>query len=431
MNNQNLEAAPVNATCPACGLLCDDITINSGSALSVQNGCTKGIRFFENAFNASASASPMLSGKPANLETAIDAAAEILSNSSQALFAGLGTEVHGMRAILNLAKKTNATLDHMHSESTVSNTRTMQNSGWLTTTLAEVKNRADVILAIGTDITSSHPRFFQKLAWNTDNLFDKPTPELIFLGAPEASAKANIAPDSKAPTIIPAAITQLPEIINALNTLLNGKKINAEMVAGIPTNTLMALIEKLKSAKYAVIVWSASALKISHAELTIQNIVQLISKLNENSRAAGLPLNSGDGDSSVNNVSTWLSGYPTRSRFNNGIPEYDTYHFSTKKQLANCDALLWVSTFNPLPAPDTQAPVIVIGHPDTQFERMPDVFIPVGIPGVDHSGQMFRMDSSITLPLKKLRDSKLPGLSEVIGKIEAKLSNRIIDGTAT
>ncbi len=431
MNNQNLKAAPANATCPACGLLCDDITLNANPALSVQNGCTKGIRFFENAFNTSVSASPLLNGKPANLETAIHAAAEILSNSSQALFAGLGTEVRGMRAVLNLAKKTNATLDHMHSESTVSNTRTMQNSGWLTTTLAEIKNRADVILSIGTDITSTHPRFFEKLAWNADNLFDKPTPELIFLGAPEASAKVNIAPDGKEPTIIPAATSQLPEVINALNTLLNGKKINVETVAGIPTDTLMALIEKLKTAKYAVIVWSASALKIPHAELVIQSIVQLINKLNENSRAAGLPLNSGDGDSSVNNVSTWLSGYPTRSRFNNGIPEYDTYHFSTKKQLASCDALLWVSTFNPHPIPDTQAPVIVIGHPDTQFERMPDVFIPVGIPGVDHSGQMFRMDSSITLPLKKLRDTNLPSLSEVIGKIEATLSNRTINGTAT
>jgi formylmethanofuran dehydrogenase subunit B len=43
---------------------------------------------------------------------------------------------------------------------------------------------------------------------------------------------------------------------------------------------------------------------------------------------------------------------------------------------------------------------------------------------------MFRMDSSITLPLKRLRETNLPSLSEVISKIEAKLSNRMIDGTA-
>jgi len=139
-----------------------------------------------------------------------------------------------------------------------------------------------------------------------------------------------------------------------------------------------------------------------------------------------LPLNSGDGDSSVNNTSTWLSGYPTRNRFVNGHPEYDAYHFSTKRQIANCDALLWVSTFNAYLPPDCEAPTIVIGHPDMQFEKQPDVFIPVGIPGVDHVGTMFRMDSSVAMPLKKLRDTALPSLSDVVNRIvsqiEAKLS---------
>jgi formylmethanofuran dehydrogenase subunit B len=57
-----------------------------------------------------------------------------------------------------------------------------------------------------------------------------------------------------------------------------------------------------------------------------------------------------------------------------------------------------------------------------QFEKQPDVFIPVGIPGVDHTGTMFRMDSSVAMPLKKLRKSELLSLSEVISQIEAKLS---------
>jgi len=421
MNNTNHDAAPMNITCPACGLLCDDVSLSTSPALSVRNGCAKSIRFFEQALNTSISATPLLAGKPASLEDAIIAAAKILSKSKQPLFAGLGTEVQGMRAVISLAKKSNATLDHLHSEGTVNNTRTMQNSGWLTTTLSEIKNRADVILAVGTDITGSHPRFFEKLAWSSDHLFDKPTPELIFLGAPVETAQANIAPDGRKPTVIPAETARLPEIINALNALLNGRKLNTEIVAGIPLQTLTALTEKLKAAKYAVIVWSASTLKIPHAELTIQSIVQLVSKLNESSRAAGLPLNSGDGDSSVNNVSTWLTGYPTRNRYQNGMPEYDTYHFSTQKQLTSCDAVMWISTFNPYDAPETSTPTIVIGHPDIKSGHSPDVFIPAGIPGVDHAGLMFRMDSSITLPLKKVRNSHLPSLNEIIAKIEAQL----------
>lgn len=420
MKNSNRTTAQLNVTCPACGLLCDDVTLNTTSPLTLQNGCTKGVTFFEQALGTTLSAAPKLAGQPTDLDSAINAAADILRNSKQPLFAGLGTEVQGMRALLRLAEKTNATLDHMHSEATVRNTLTIQNSGWLTTTLSEIKNRADVILAIGTDITSSHPRFFEKLVWNSDNLFNKPSPKVIYLGAPE-NTQAGIAPDGTHPMVIPAEIKQLPEIVNALNALLNNKKINVEHVAGIAVSTLLTVLEKLKTAQYAVIVWSASCLQFPHAELTIQSIAQLINKLNETSRAAGFPLNSGNGDTSVNNTSTWLSGYPTRTRYLNSKPDYDTYHYSTQKQLANCDALLWVSTFNPHSAPNTKVPTIVIGHPDMQFDHVPDVFIPAGIPGVDHNGLMFRVDSSITLPLKKVRDSDLLGLGDVINKIEASI----------
>lgn len=423
MKNSNRTSSQLNVTCPACGLLCDDVILNTTSSLTLQNGCAKGVTFFEKSLIIPPSSTPSLAGQPTDLDSAINAAADILRSSRQPLFAGLGTEIQGMRAMLRLAEKTNATLDHMHSESTVRNTLTMQNSGWLTTTLSEVKNRADVILAIGTDITSSHPRFFEKLAWNSDNLFNKPTPEVIYLGVPNEIAKAGIAPDGTQPTVISCEIGNLPEILNALNALLNNKKINTEHVAGIAVSTLLTVLEKLKTAQYAVIVWSAGCLKFPHAELTIQSITQMINKLNETSRAAGLPLNSGDGDTSANNTSTWLSGYPTRNRYLNGIPEYDTYHYSTQKQLSNCDALLWVSTFNPHPAPNTEAPTIVIGHPNMQFDRTPDVFIPVGIPGIDHGGLMFRVDSSITLPLKKVRDSDLPSLNDVITKIETELLN--------
>jgi len=332
-----------------------------------------------------------------------------------------------MRSLMHLAEKTNATLDHMHSDSTVRNTLTMQNDGWLTTTLAEVKNRADVILAIGTDIATSHPRFFEKAVWNTESLFHKPTPEVIYLGVPAEKTKAGTSPNGTAPTVIDANADKLPEIINALNALLNNKlnnkKIKEESAGGVSVATLMALVNQLKAAKYAVIVWSASSFKFSHAELTIQSITQLINLLNESTRAAGLPLNSGDGDSSVNNTSTWLSGYPTRNRYVDGKPEYDTYHLSTDKLASSSDALLWVSTFNPHSPPATTAPTIVIGHPATKFERQPEVFIPVGVPGIDHIGLMFRLDSSITLPLKKLRDSQLPKLSDVIHQIEAALSS--------
>ncbi len=410
MKNPNKNATRTNATCPACGLLCDDILISITPQLATENLCSKGVAFFKRANTSLENITPSISGNPCDLSTAIKKAAEILKNSSQTLIAGLGTEVQGARSTMRLAKNINATLDHMHGDALMRNTRVLQNSGWITTTLAEIKNRADLILAIGTDISSTHPRFFERLTENNDRLFRQQPPEIIYLGA----SKGHITDDD--------SLRKLPEIIHALNALLLGKKLNTTQVAGMSLATLQGLVDKLKHAKYAVIVWSAASLNLSQAELLIQSITQLITKLNETTRAAGLPLNSGDGDTSVYNTSTWLCGYPARLRFINGIPDYNTARYATAAQLNNCDALLWISCFNPHLPPSTQLPTIVIGHPAMQFEKIPDVFIPVGVPGFDAAGLMVRMDGSITLPLKKLRNNTLPSLSEVIARIETTIS---------
>lgn len=412
------------ATCPACGLLCDDVAVDSATGKLENGHCEKSAKFFSAGFGAKADAT--VKGKKVALDAAIEAAADILKNSHQPLFAGLGTEVTGMRAVIDLAKKSNATLDHMHSEGTVNNTLSMQNMGYQTTTMTEVKNRADVIVAIGTDIVSSTPRFFEKLVWNQESLFSKPTPEVIFLGGAESQAiKAATAPDDKKPMVIDVEKSNLPEVVNVLNALLNSKnpihkKSGDETIAGVSLEMLKNLVEKLQKAQYGVVVWSASSLKaIPQAELVTQSIIKFIIELNETNRVAGLPLNSGDGDTTVNNTSTWLTGYATRSRFVNGAPSYNAHAFSTKIQLKTCDALLWLSTFNVMPAPQTDAPTIVIGHPATTFEAAPDVFIPVAVPGIHQGGNMFRMDSSVTLPLKKLTDTTLPTLASVLQKIES------------
>lgn len=419
-------------SCPACGLLCDDVALNSTSPISIKNGCAKSITFFEQAYstNHENSGLPSVSGKVTDLNTAIKAAAEILLASKQPLFAGLGTEVKGMRAVMSLAEKTGATLDHMHSEGAVRNTLALQNGGWQNTTLTEVKNRATLILAIGTDIVSSHPRFFEKLVWNTNSMFDKTNPEVIYLGVATEKTKAGISPDGKQPMVIEAETAKLPEIMNALHALMNSKnplhkKPCSDQIGGVAISSLQTILEKLKATQYAVVVWAAGNFKYAHAELTIQSITQLIAKFNETSRIAGLPLNAGDGDMSVNNTSTWLSGYPTRNRFTHSKAEYDTYHFSSTQQLKSCDALLWISTFNAHRPPPSDMPTIVIGHPNMQFDRVPDVFIPVGIPGIDHIGSMARMDNVVSLPLKKIRSSTLPSLSQVIEQVTQQINDSL------
>ena len=69
------------------------------------------------------------------------------------------------------------------------------------------------------------------------------------------------------------------------------------------------------------------------------------------------------------------------------------------------------------------APTIILS-PYNAATRDADVYIPVGIPGMDHTGNLFRADGVINLPLKKLRDSGSESAAGIIRKIISEIEAR-------
>jgi formylmethanofuran dehydrogenase subunit B len=426
MENFAQAGAVENVTCPFCGLLCDDLTVERGADgnLKVKDkGCAKSVTFFERPVTAS---SPRIAGKPADLKDAVAKAAEILGKANLPLIAGLGTEVQGMRAVMSLADKAGATLDHMNSNGFMRNIQVVQNSGWQITTLTEVRNRVDLLVIVGTDIVSVFPRFFERVIWNKESMFGQDTGkrEVVYLGGRDIDTSAGIAPDGRKPDVLPCDLERTPDVVAALRALVSGKQLHTTEVAGIQVADLEKLAQRLKTASYSVVVWAAAPLNFPHAELTVQNITELVKTLNNTTRSSGLPLGGIEGDMNANQVCTWISGYPMRTSYARAWPEHDPVHFSTDRLLASgeADALFWVSSFNPdRTPPATDLPAVVFGHPGMTLEREPDVFIPVGMPGADHKGIMFRTDNVVSLPLLQLRASTLPSLSEVLNAIEQAL----------
>lgn len=402
MNNSNTLQA-INATCPACGLLCDDIALdNKNNQISITNSgaknCTKSVAFFE---KKPAEVTPQIAGKPATLAQAIAKTAEILNKTKQPLFIGLSTDVAGFRAVFNLSQKTNGHLTHANAASSQCNLNVLQSTGWQTTTLTEVKNRADVIVCIGTDIVSHNPRFFERIVWHKDAMFvDSQAREVIYIGE-NCDVSAGISPKGRHPSLLTCRAGDLPEITLVLRALVAGKKLKMVEVAGVKVSDLQVVADKLKQAKYAVLAWVAKDLHFPHAELTIQNITQTVAALNEKTRAAGLPLGGSDGDTTANYANTWLSGMA----LNDSQVEHD--------------CVVWVNGFGiDKKAPKSDKTLIVFGNSNCQFETVPDVFIPIATPGLDCSGALFRVDSSVVLPLKQVRETSLPTLAEVLNEIE-------------
>ena len=410
---------------PFCGIGTDDLTIRVDGVLLkvIENGCAVNTPAFEQPMT---DISARVAGQEVSLEVAVAKAAELLKDTKLPLIGGCATDVNGMRGLLALADRSGAVVDNMNFTGARNNFLALQDSGWMNTTLAEVKNRCDLLLVVGTDLEGFAPRFFERYLWNKESMFIEDTSEreVIYLGrAP--SGDASTSPKGIKALVFPCAIEDLAEVVAVLRALVKKQPIRATSVAGISVADLQLIADKLKAATYGVVTWAAGALAYSQAELTVQTLSETIKDINDqNTRCSGLPLAGKEGDQTANQVCGWTTGYPARTRFSKGYPEYDPFLNETKSLLANgeVDALVWVQAFNVNAVPpETDLPTIVVGRSGMTFAKEPDVFIPVGTPGIDHAGHAYRMDNVVAIRLKKLRESGLPSTAQVLNAIEQAL----------
>ncbi|MSP28157.1 MAG: formylmethanofuran dehydrogenase subunit B [Methylococcales bacterium] len=406
---------------PFCGIGTDDLSIQvDGVTLKVlANGCAVNTPFFEQAITDT---SARVAGQAVSLETAISHAAALLKNTQLPVIGGCATDVNGMRGLLALADRIGAVVDNMNFTSARNNFLALQDSGWMNTTLAEVKNRCDVLMVVGTDLETFAPRFFERYLWNSEAMFMEDTSQrdIIYLGkAP--SGDLSTSPNGTKARVLECAVEDLPEVMAVLRALVKGRPIRATEVCGVPVVDLQCIADTLKAAKYGVVTWAAGALAYRQAELTVQMLSEMIKDLNNTTRCSGLPLAGKEGDQTANQVCGWTTGYPARTNFSRGYPEYDPFLNDTNVLLADgeADALVWVQAFNTNSTPPaTDLPTIVVGRSGMTFAKEPDVFIPVGTPGIDHAGHAYRMDNVVAIRLKKLRDSGLPSTADVLNAIE-------------
>ncbi len=299
--------------CPFCGLACDDLRIDARRLEVLANGCELSRKSFA-ALNLSQSSTPRIAGKAATLEQAVARAARLLQQARQPVFSGLATDVAGMRALLSLADRCGAVLDHMHSGPLLRNLLVLQDSGWLTTTLSEVKNRADLLILAGTDAVSRFPRFFERYVWNRDSMFDRGAQEIVYLGR-GLDTQAGMAPDGRKPTRIDCDIARIGELASALRALIAGRTLQAGIIAGVPLADLQKLALRMQQARYGVLVWASADFNFDHAELAVQSLCELVKDLNHTTRFSGFPLGGDEGGMTASQVCAWQSGYPGRIGF--------------------------------------------------------------------------------------------------------------------
>lgn len=412
--------------CPFCSIACDDLEVEAeaaGALRVVANGCPISEPAFERRLGAGGA---VVDGELATLNAAVRRAAGILRVSGLPLIAGLGTDTAGARAAVALAEAAGGVLDHAASAGLFANLRAMQDGGWVTTTLAEARNRADLLLFVGTNTESATPRLLERLLRPGPRLAELPERALVFLGAEP--------PEGVSAKHLPCAAGALPGIIGLLHGMVEGRAPPAATAAAddeadgdpeVPLVTLGALADQLRAARYALVVWVAGELPGPHADLLVGRLAGLLRALNTVTRAAGLPLAGPDNVVGVNQVCAWQTGVPLRTSLAAGVPDHDPWRFAAGGLLdrGDVDCLVWVSTFSDRDPPEVAGPTIALARCGHLPARSVDVLIPVGTPGLDHPGSLYRTDGVVSLPLRRLREegAGLPTAAEVLDAIRREL----------
>ena len=412
-----------HVACPFCGLLCDDLEIErKGVALTVtRNGCERARAGFERRLPA---ARPTIEGREVNLNEAVAEAARLIKAAGLPLISGLATDVEGARAALSLADRAGAVIDHALSDAQTRNFRVLQTRGWITTTLTEARNRADLFIIVASDVQSLHPRFIERIVNAPETMFlGAAKRTVVFIGHGLDTSGVNGTAIGEVLTL-ECANERAAEVMSALGARLKGARIAADAVAGSPLAAIDDLAGRCRKASYGVVVWAPQALDFADADLTVHAIADVVRDLNQTQRFAGLSLGGNEGAVSAAAVCGWQAGFPLRVSFASGKPDYDPMRFSTSALLASADAdlLVWVASIgSTLSPPAGKAPMIVIGTPGLEISGQPAVFIPVGTPGIDHAGRMVRVDNVVSLPLRNLGRSTLLRAADVLAAIEAAL----------
>ena len=401
--------------CPFCSLGCDDleVEVRGATARLVGPGCPSAAAGFGRAPGDTA---PMVAGTPASLDAATARAAELLGQSALPLFSGLGTDVAGMRAALALAERTGGILDHAGTGGLLANVRAWQDGGTVTTTLAEVRNRADLVLVVATDVAAVASRFPERCLAPTTGLFGPLSRRIVHLGPGRPLPGAET---------LPCAADRVAEVLAALRALAAGHRLAAVTAGGIATSDLAALAQRLQAASYPVILWAARDLPGRHLELTVGALAGLLRDLNAKTRCCGLPLTGPDNIVGVNQVCAWQTGVPLRTSLASGAPDHDPARWATGALLDAPDCLVWVSAIGTQPVPaGWHGPCIALVRPGHPLPEGAEVVIPVGTPGLDHAGSVYRTDGVVALPVRRLRDTGLPSAAHVLAAILGQLDAR-------
>ena len=397
--------------CPFCGTLCDDleVLVENNEIESIENACKIGVSKFLRIKNRIRKPLMRENGEflEVGMEEAIDKVAEILKNSKKPLIYGFSSTSCEAQAVgVELAETLGGVIDCTSSVCHGPSIIAIQEVGYPSLTLGEIKNRADLVIYWGSNPMHAHPRhlsrysIFPRGRFRERGLQDR---ELIIVDVRETDTA------KLADWFIKVEPNKDFEVLNALRAILNKWNISQEEVGGVKKEDLEKLAEKMKSCRFGILFFGLGLTMSAGKHKNIVEAISLVIDLNRFTRFSIMSMRGHYNVTGFNEVLTWQTGFPYAVDFSKGYPWYNPGETDANSllQRKEVDAALIIASDPVAHFPKssikylTKIPTIVIDPFENLTSQIADIIIPSTIVGIEEEGSAYRMDS-VPLRLRKV-----------------------------
>jgi formylmethanofuran dehydrogenase subunit B len=416
-----------DATCTACGCLCDDIalSIEGNRITGSKNACALGESWLLSHADEHGQ-DCLIEGKPAPLNDGIERAAQILNAARYPVVLGLcETTTEAQRAAVSIADWIGACVDSAHSESHGPAILAFQEVGEVTCTLGEVRNRGDLIIFWGCNPVESHPRHLSRYSLEPAGPFVPRGRADRFFVVVDIQETATARMADQFLNIKPGKGFEALWILRALakEVELDAAMIEAE--TGVSLSSWQELMDRMKRARYGVIFFGPGQATSFETHQSSHALLALVRDMNAHARFVCVSLGGPGNGTGSEYVLTWQTGYPFAVNLARGYPRFGPREYSADAALARGegDAALVVAA-DPMSHSTAAArehlirvPTIVLDSKDTATTKIATVSFRTAVYGINASGTVYRADG-VTIPLRASLFSPHPSDEDVLRKIE-------------
>jgi formylmethanofuran dehydrogenase subunit B len=413
--------------------VCDDVSleVQDGQLTRFAPGCQLGESWFRRHWQAPGCL-VTVDGQPSGLDAAIDRAAEILQQSAYPLVYGLSRgATAGQRAAVELAEKLGGVVDSTASMCHGPSIMAIQEVGEVTSTLGEIRNRADLVIFWGCNPASSHPRHAERYSVHPEGKLTsggRSDRTVVMVGDEDFVDDWRLDPDGgQADMVIPLKPGSDFEALSELRALLNGR----DDMGSNPD--LRRLMDLMKGCRYGVVFFGLGLAKTnmwqaqrnsSTGHVDVAALLKLVSELNAVTRFTARRMRLQGDVSGADNVLCWQTSYPFGVDFSRGYPRYNPGEYTANDLLerGDVDACLLVGAETVQYFTDQakqyleSIPTILVDYPNAECPVTPDVQITTAVHGIHVPGTIYRMDN-VPMNLRSMHETDLPTDQYVLNQI--------------